>query len=96
MPLGEWPKNRVLAHKGTWTDPKSGKTRSYDYDAVLLVAGGPARSPYDTAFDPLLITREQILGGQLRKMLDRMDQTGNRYISDGNPAVIAKPEQVTQ
>jgi hypothetical protein len=52
----------VLAHEGKWADPKTGKARSYDYDAVLLVAGGPARSPYDTAFNPLLITREQILG----------------------------------
>jgi peptidoglycan/xylan/chitin deacetylase (PgdA/CDA1 family) len=94
LPLGEWPKNKALAHQGKWTDPKTGKVRSYDYDAVLLVAGGPARSPYDTAFNPLLITREQILGDQLRKMLDRMDQTGNRFVSDGNASVVAKP--VTQ
>jgi peptidoglycan/xylan/chitin deacetylase (PgdA/CDA1 family) len=93
LPLGEWPKNKALAHAGKWTDPKTGKVRSYDYDAVLLVAGGPARSPYDTAFNPLLITREQILGDQLRKMLDQMDKSGNRYVSDGNASVVAKPAQ---
>jgi peptidoglycan/xylan/chitin deacetylase (PgdA/CDA1 family) len=91
LPLGAWPKNRVLAHKGTWTDPKSGNRTDYSYDAVLMVAGGPAKSPYDPAFDPLRLPREQIFGRMLVRMLDRLDKDSTRYVSDGNPAVIAKP-----
>ena len=45
LPLGMWPKNRTLAQRGSWQDPKSKRTVTYSYDAVLEVAGGPSRSP---------------------------------------------------
>src|SRR5690606_11587602 len=57
LPLGVWPQNRELAWRGSWTDPESGRTLRYEYDAVLLVAGGPARSPYDPEFDPKRLPR---------------------------------------
>jgi peptidoglycan/xylan/chitin deacetylase (PgdA/CDA1 family) len=90
LPLGEWPKNHALAHKGSWTDPKSGKKIDYDYDAVLLVAGGPARSPYDPQFNPLILTREQIFGHALKNLVDRMDREKSRYVSDGDPKTVTK------
>ncbi len=93
LPLGEWPKNKALANKGTWTDPKTGKTRSYNYDAVLLVAGGPARSPHDPQYNPLTYSREIITGTALTRMLDQLDKNRSRYVSDGNPQVVAKPTQ---
>ena len=40
--------------------PKTGKTLHYHYDAVLEVAGGPARSPYDPKFDPHHIWRVEL------------------------------------
>src|SRR5688572_6771681 len=46
LPQGLWPKNRALAWKGSWTDPKSGKTTTYNYDTVLEVSGGPNPSPF--------------------------------------------------
>ena len=67
LPLGLWPKNRELAHKGSWTDPKSKRTISYDYDAVLEVAGGPARSPHDPQFNPLSLPRVQVYVDELRE-----------------------------
>ena len=91
LPLGEWPKNRTLAHKGSWTDPKSGKKVDYNYESVLLVAGGPARSPYDPQFNALLAPREQVYGNTLKTMVDRLDRDKARYVSDGDPKVIAKP-----
>jgi hypothetical protein len=91
LPLGEWPKNHELAHKGSWTDPKTGKRIDYNYDAVLLVAGGPARSPYDPQFNPLAYPREQIFGNALKTMVDRLDKDKARYVSDGDPKTIAKP-----
>ncbi len=90
LPLGLWPKNRELAHKGSWADPKSKRTISYDYDAVLEVSGPPARSPHDPEFNGLKLPRVQVLGNELEKTLDYLEKTGTRYVSDGNPAVVAR------
>ena len=83
LPLGAWPKNRELARAGAWKDPKSGRTISYNFDAVLLVAGNPVRSPRDTAFDAMRLERVQVVEGALERTLDNLDRTGNRYVSDG-------------
>ena len=83
LPLGAWPKNRELANRGSWTDPRSGRTIAYDFDAVLLVAGNPVRSPRDTAFNPLRLERVQVMEGTLERLLDQLDRTGARYVSDG-------------
>ena len=91
LPLGLWPKNRALASKGSWTDPKSGKTVTYDYGAVLEVSGGPARSPHDPEFNGLALPRVQVNAKEMEQTIDRLDKTRTRYVSDGNPAVIAKP-----
>jgi peptidoglycan/xylan/chitin deacetylase (PgdA/CDA1 family) len=91
LPLGEWPKNRELANKGTWTDPKSGKTTSYEHDVVLLVAGGPTRGPHDPEFDPLRMMRVQVYADERVKTLDRMDRERTRYVSDGDPGNVARP-----
>jgi hypothetical protein len=84
LPLGMWPKNRELAHRGSWTDPKSKKVVKYDNDAILEVAGGATRSPFDPKFDPLRMTRVQVIGDNgLARELDALEKSGNRYVSDG-------------
>jgi hypothetical protein len=80
LPYGIWPKNRPLAWGGSWTDPKTGKVHRYAFDAVLEVAGGPARSPFDPQFDPHSIDRVQAVGDDIRKELDRLDQTKTRFV----------------
>jgi hypothetical protein len=95
LPLGLWPKNRDLAHKGSWTDPKSKRTIAYDYNAVLEVAGGPARSPHDPQFNPLALPRVQVYVDELEKTLDYLDKSGSRYVSDGNPNVVARKAPAT-
>ena len=65
LPQGLWPKNRALASKGSWTDPKTGKTVSYDWPVVFEVAGGPMRSPYDPAFNPGSTPRIQVIGNAI-------------------------------
>ena len=92
LPLGVWPENRELAWQGSWTDPKTGRTVSYEYDVVLLVAGGPARSPHDPEFDPRRLPRFIVYAEELPKLLDRMDRDGSRYVSDGDPSTVARPE----
>jgi hypothetical protein len=91
LPLGMWPQNRELAKRGTWRDAK-GREVSYRYDAVLEVAGGPTRSPYDPQFNPMSITRVQVIGDSaVTRTLTGLEKHGQRYISDGNPNVVAKP-----
>lgn len=80
LPYGLWPKNRPLAWQGSWTDPKTGRVHSYHFDAVLEVAGGPARSPYDPAFNPHSISRIEAIGDDVRRQLTRLDSTRTRFV----------------
>ena len=88
LPLGRWPKNRSLAWKGSWTDPKSKRAVTYEYDAVLEVAGGPSRSPYDPRFNPRGVKRMIVYGNELEKMVDRLDKakdsTEARFVVGGS------------
>ena len=91
LPLGKWPKNRALAQAGSWRDPKSGRVVSYRFDAVLEVAGGPARSPYDPAFDPLSLPRVQVIGDSaVARTVRQLDGARNRYVSDGDPSRVTR------
>lgn len=88
LPYGLWPKNRPLAWQGSWTDPKTGQTHRYNFDAVLEVSGGPARSPYDPQFNPKSITRIEAIGDDIVKTLRRLDSTKTRFVV--GPASKAK------
>jgi peptidoglycan/xylan/chitin deacetylase (PgdA/CDA1 family) len=83
LPYGLWPKNRPLAWQGSWTDPKTGKTHSYRFDAVLEVAGGPTRSPYDPQFNPKSINRIEAIGDDIVKALTKLQQTNTRMVVGG-------------
>ncbi len=91
LPLGMWPQNRELAKRGSWRDAK-GRTVSYKYDAILEVAGGPARSPYDAQFNPMSIPRVQVIGDSaVTRTINALEKHGQRYVSDGDPKTVAKP-----
>jgi hypothetical protein len=83
LPLGVWPKDRELARRGAWTDPKSGRTIAYSFDAVLEVAGGPNVSPTDPKFKPHSLNRVQVYRDELEKTLEYLDANGRRYVSAG-------------
>jgi hypothetical protein len=90
LPLGMWPQNRELAKRGSWRDAK-GRTVTYSHDAILEVAGGPARSPFDPQFNPLSIPRVQVIGDSaVTRTLDGLEKHGQRYVSDGDPKTVAK------
>jgi Polysaccharide deacetylase len=80
LPYGLWPKNRQLAWQGMWTDPKTGQAHPYRFDAVLEVSGGPARSPYDPAFNPKSITRIEAIGNDIQRTLEALDKSKNRFV----------------
>jgi hypothetical protein len=90
LPLGAWPKNHALAKSGSWTDPKTGKTVTYNFDAIFEVWGSPVPSPYSPSFNPLSVQRLKVSGNALPNALDNLDRTGERYVSDGNPSVVAR------
>jgi peptidoglycan/xylan/chitin deacetylase (PgdA/CDA1 family) len=75
LPQGLWPKNRDLAHEGTWKDVH------YQFDAILEVAGPPAPSPYDSAFHPLRMPRIQAFGTAVDRMVADLDRTGDRFVA---------------
>ena len=75
LPLGVWPKNRALAVAGSWTDPRSKKTTSYKFDAVLEVSGRPTPGPYSAGFNKHSLNRQQVLGNALAQLLDRNEAT---------------------
>ncbi|MEO8619942.1 MAG: polysaccharide deacetylase family protein [bacterium] len=81
LPYGLWPKNRQLAWQGSWTEPKTGTTHSYKFDAVLEVTGGPSRSPYDPEFNPRSIPRIEAVGDDIRHQLARLDSTKTRFVA---------------
>ncbi len=80
LPQGLWPKNRPLAWGGSWTDPKSGKTWKYAFDAVLEVSGGPARSPYDPQFDAHKLPRVIVVNQDLENEIARLDKERTRFV----------------
>ena len=87
LPLGMWPKNRPLAWAGTYRDGKR-----YEYKVVLEVSGGPNVSPFDRAWDPHSVDRFIVAPGALERQIERWktDPT-NRFVSDGDPAVVSYP-----
>jgi hypothetical protein len=80
LPYGIWPKNRQLAWEGSWTDPKTKQTHTYKFDAVLEVAGGPARSPNDPQFNPHSISRIEAIGNDIANTLERLDKSKTRFV----------------
>jgi len=87
LPYGLWPKNRELAWRGSWTDPKTGKTHSYNFQAVLEVAGGPTRSPYDPQFNPKSINRVQAVGNDIARTLTQLTTSKTRMVPRGKDQV---------
>ena len=91
LPLGVWPKNRALAQRGAWKDPKSGVVTRYDYDAILEVAGGPSVSPFDPAFNARSIRRFNVYFNAVDSLVARLERNGNGYVAGGRvPPVRAK------
>ena len=87
LPLGLWPKNRSLAWRGTYRD---GKT--YSYETVLEVSGGPNESPYDVRYDGHSVNRVIAAPGALDREIAYFDKNpGLRFVSDGDPETITVP-----
>ena len=85
-PFGVFPRDRSVLRRGRY------RGTSYHHDAVLRNGGGSCRSIFDHRFRPFFMPRIIVREGTLVRWL-RYWRThpGQRFISDGDPAVITAP-----
>jgi peptidoglycan/xylan/chitin deacetylase (PgdA/CDA1 family) len=86
LPHGVYPPDVNWVLNGT------AKGTTYSHDAVLMVAGGPAPSPFSRAFDPLRLPRVQAVERDLAYWLNYFDKNPNeRFVSDGDVNSVTVP-----
>ena len=83
LPHGVYPPDLNWVLQGT------AKGTTYHHDAVLMVAGGAAPSPYSRSFDPVHLPRIQAVERELTYWLTYFDKhPGERFVSDGDPNTV--------
>jgi hypothetical protein len=86
LPHGVYPKDVNWALTGT------AKGMSYRHDAILMVAGGAAPSPFARTFDPVRLPRIQAVEHDLKHWLGYFDRNPeDRYYSDGSVDTLTVP-----
>ena len=86
LPHGVYPRDVGWALSGS----VNGTT--YRHDAILMVAGGAAPSPFDRRFDPVRVPRIQAVERDLAYWLAYFDRNpGERFVSDGDPETLTFP-----
>jgi peptidoglycan/xylan/chitin deacetylase (PgdA/CDA1 family) len=86
LPHGVYPKDVRWALSG------SAKGVSYRHDAILMVAGGAAPSPFARGFDPVRLPRIQAVQRDLDYWLTHFERNPqDRFVSDGDPTAITVP-----
>jgi peptidoglycan/xylan/chitin deacetylase (PgdA/CDA1 family) len=91
VPLGMYPEDMALIYAGDWQD------LHYDFQAATQVAGGASPSPWSINFDRYHIRRTQGIQDELDYWLPLFqDHPELRYVSDGNPDVVAIPNPLPE
>ncbi len=86
LPMGAYPRDLSWAIRGSIDGV------SYQHDAILMVAGGAATSPFSRRFDPYRLPRIQALESELQHWLRYFARhPEERFVSDGDPAVVTIP-----
>jgi len=86
LPHGVYPKDVTWALRG------EAKGTTYRHDAILMVAGGAAPSPFSRSFDPTRLPRIQAVERDLGYWLAYFEKNPHeRFVSDGDPATISVP-----
>jgi hypothetical protein len=94
LPYGNYPVNIDILAKGEYMG------YSYTNEAVLLVGGNPAPSPFSVDFDSLAIPRiraseTKVEGYGLYNWIDYLNTYPEKlYISDGNSSIITAPHEL--
>lgn len=83
LPHGVYPREVGWALTG------NAKGTTYRHEAILMVAGGAAPSPFAARFDPVRLPRIQAVERDLREWLNHFEKTPNdRFVSDGDPTTV--------
>ena len=86
LPHGVYPQDVSWALKG------SAKGATYSHDAILMVAGGAAPSPFARNFDPARLPRIQAVERDLAYWLTYFEKNPReRFVSDGDTGSVAVP-----
>jgi Polysaccharide deacetylase len=86
LPHGVYPRDVSWALNGT------AKGGSYRHEAILMVAGGAAASPFARTFDPVRLPRVQAVENDLKFWLTHFERNpDDRYVSDGDPDTVTVP-----
>jgi peptidoglycan/xylan/chitin deacetylase (PgdA/CDA1 family) len=86
LPHGVYPPDVNWVLNGT------AKGTTYSHDAVLMVAGGPAPSPFSRAFDPVRLPRIQAVERDLGYWINYFDKNPHeRFVSDGDANSVTVP-----
>ena len=87
LPMGAYPKDVSWAIRGT----AEGVT--YQHDAILMVTGGAAPSPFSRRFNPYRLPRIQAIESELEYWLCYFDRRPEeRFVSDGDPETVTIPK----
>ncbi len=87
LPMGHYPARLDWAIRGRAAGS------SYEHDAIVMVGGGPAPSPFSRRFDPYHLPRIQAVGSAVADWIRYFDQhAGHRFVSDGDPDTVAVPK----
>jgi peptidoglycan/xylan/chitin deacetylase (PgdA/CDA1 family) len=83
LPMGAYPR------QARWAEAGSVHGTSYHHDAILMVAGGAAPSPFAAGFDAYHLPRIQALERELDGWLTYFDRRPEeRYVSDGDASTV--------
>ncbi len=86
LPHGVYPR------EVSWALAGEAKGTQYRYDAILMVAGGAAPSPFSQKFDPTRLPRIQVVEHDLKEWLGYFDKNPQeRFVSDGDMATVTIP-----
>jgi peptidoglycan/xylan/chitin deacetylase (PgdA/CDA1 family) len=87
LPFGVYPADLQLAVKGEF------KGSAYRHEAILMVAGGAAPSPFSTGCDLLHLPRIQVPGPDLKYWLAYYERhPGEVFVSDGKAGTVTFPK----
>ena len=86
LPMGAYPRET------SWAQAGGVNGTSYHHDAILMVAGGAAPSPFAKTFDPYHLPRIQAVEREIDGWLTYFDRRPEeRYVSDGEPGIVTVP-----
>jgi peptidoglycan/xylan/chitin deacetylase (PgdA/CDA1 family) len=86
LPHGVFPREVGWALRG------EAKGVAYRHDAILMVAGGAAPSPFARSFDPTRLPRIQAIDQDLGHWLAYFEKhPTERFVSDGDPTTVTIP-----